>query len=64
MGINQVGLWMKYALFFFYPDHSYFKIFSNRELDQQKKLTTSNTWMEMVTNFIIIIIMNFLQLGH
>ena len=56
---------MKYALVFlkFRPEHSYFKILSNRELDQQKKLSTSNNPMEMVANFIIII-MNFLQLGH
>jgi len=65
MGINQVGLWMKYALVFFKfrPEHSYFKILSNRELDQQKKLSASNTWMEMVAKFIIIIT-NFLQLSH
>jgi len=65
MGINHVGLWMKYALVYlkFRPDQSHFKILSNREIDQQKKLTTSNTQMEIVANFIFII-MNFLGLGH
>jgi hypothetical protein len=60
MGIDQVGLWM---VFFLRPEHSYFKIPSNRALDQQKKLSTSNTRMEMVANFIIIT-MNLLQLGQ